>query len=220
MKKILIIVITMLFLVTGCSKETDKTDAILFKEEYEALNGKTVNNRTYQTISLPEDNAIIYSNIEEILALLKEGTAVIYFGAPDDFSSRREIATLLNTANMTGIEKIYYLNATEIRDSKYLDTNGEITIEKEGTKEYYELLNILNSFLPSYEELQNDTIKRLYFPTVVFVKEGKIIGCHVGTTNSKKNPNAVLTLEEEKELATIYSRFMHDILGDACDKNC
>lgn len=217
MKKAVLILIIIVSIVSGCNKEEKKkTDAIIFKEEYETLNGKTIENNTYQKVSIPEDNAIQYSNIEEVLHLLKEGTAIIYFGAPDDFLSRSIIETLLNTANMVGIETIYYLNATEIRDTKHLDINGEIVTEKEGTKEYYQLLDVLEPHLPIYEGLKNETIKRLYFPTIVFVKDGEIIGCHT----RKANPNTDLTKEEEKELALIYSEYMHTILGDVCNKEC
>ncbi len=158
MKKAVLILIIIVSIVSGCNKEEKKkTDAIIFKEEYETLNGKTIGDNTYQKVSIPEDNAIQYSNIEEVLHLLKEGTAIIYFGAPDDFLSRSIIETLLNTANMVGIETIYYLNATEIRDTKHLDINGEIVTEKEGTKEYYQLLDILEPHLPIYEGLNNKT---------------------------------------------------------------
>lgn len=221
MKKVILILIITLCITVGCNKdEKKKTDAVMFKEEYEALNNQTNEKNTYQNISIPEDNAIIYSSIEEILELFKNGTAIIYFGSPDDFSSRREIETLLNTANMVGIEKIYYLNPTEIRDIKYLNENNEIITTKEGTNEYYQLLKSLNQFLPAYEGLNDENIKRLYFPTVVFIKEGKIIACHTGMESSKTNPTTMLTKNEEEELAMTYSTYMHDILGDVCNKDC
>lgn len=221
MKKIIILLILILCISSGCNKKVlEKTDAIRFKEEFEKLNEQTIENTTYQTVTIPEDNAIVYSSIEEILALLENGTAIIYFGAPDDFASRREIETLLNTANMVGIEKIYYLNITEIRDIKYLDTNKQVITEKEGTKEYYQLLDTLNSFLPVYEGLNDATIKRIYFPTTIFLKEGKIIGFHTGIESTKTNPTTVLTDQEEKELAIAFSTYMHDILKDACNKDC
>ena len=223
MKKISLIIITMLILVTGCSKkEIKKTDAILFKEEYESLNGeqKSSWSGVYSSIQIPEDNAIRYSNVAEILSLLENGTGVIYFGYPECPWCRSAISPLLNTANMIGIETIYYFNAKEIRDTKHLDENGQIVTDKEGTKEYYDLLQALDSVLQSYDGLNDENIKRLYFPSVVFVKEGEIIGFHESTVPSQTDPNILLTAEEEKELARIYSSYMHDILGDVCDKNC
>lgn len=221
MKKIIMMLIMILCITSGCDEvEKKKTDALKFKEEFESFNNQTTGNNIYQTVSVPEDNAIVYAEIEEILALFEAETAIIYFGAPNDFSSRREIETLLNTANMVGIEKIYYLNITDIRDNKYLNSNNEIITDKDGTKEYYDLLDHLNQFLSPYEGLNDETIKRLYFPTVVFIKEGKIIGCHTGIESSKTNPTTTLSKDEEKELAMIYSTYMHDILGDVCNKDC
>ena len=35
---------------------------------------------------------------------------------------------------------------------------------------------MLDDYLPEYKGLNNSKIKRLYFPTVLFVKDGKILG--------------------------------------------
>ncbi len=223
MKKLLLIIVMILCVTSGCTKkEENKTDAIKFKEEYESLNGKKndLQNEAYSTITIPEDNAIKYSNIEEILSLIDGKTGIIYFGNPECSQSRNAASVLLNTANMVGIETIYYFNAEEIRDIKHLNENGEIITDKEGTDEYYALLQALDEVLPSYKELNDETMKRLYFPTVVFIKEGKIIGMHEGTVDSQADSNQILTENEEKELSQIYSTYMHDILGDVCDKSC
>ena len=215
MKKIVFFLVPILLLgITGCKeKQIDKTDAILFREEYENLN------KTNISIEIPSNNGIVYSSIEESLEIIKNGTGVIYFGFPECPWCRNAIPTLLNTALMTGISNIYYVNAKEMRDIKKLE-EGKIVTEKEVTEEYYKLLNALDSVLPPYRGLEDETIKRLYFPTVIFVKEGNIIGMHEGTVESQEDPSQFLTKEQEQELSKIYSTYMHEILGDVCDKSC
>lgn len=226
MKKLLLIItiVFFMFVMVGCSKkekkDEKKSDSIIFKEEYEKLNGENSGYGTYTSVEIPKDNKIVYSNIEEIITLLENGTGVIYFGFPECPWCRSMVSTLLNTAEMVGIEKIYYFNAKSIRDEKELDKDGNIVIKKEGTEEYYDLLKVLDEVASSYEGLNDESIKRLYFPTVVFVKEGSIIGFHEGTVESQEDPTNLLTEEQEKELSNIYSTYMHEMLGDVCDKTC
>lgn len=206
MKKITIIFLSLLAIsLSGCNKQKESiTDALKFKQEYK--------------IEIPEDNAIVYSNPKEILSVLKK-TGIIYFGYPECPWCKSAVPTLLNTANMVGIDKIYYYNAKEIRDEKHLE-EGKIITDKEGTKEYYELINALKDVLPFYKELGDESIKRIYFPTVIFVKDGKILGIHTGTVDSQKDPNTKLNKKQEQELSSIYSDYMHKVLGDVCDESC
>lgn len=223
MKKVTIFFLLVILLgLTGCDQQKLKTDAIQFKEEYESWNGKKdeTGENSYVLLDIPEDNAIIYTDMSKILSILEQGTGVIYFGYPKCMLCRSMIVPLLKSADMVGIDHIYYYDATDIRDEKHLDNDGNIVIDKEGSKEYAILLNKLNLVLPNYEELHDETQKRLYFPSVIFVKDGTVIGFHEGTVNSHKNPNVLLNQEQEKELVTIYSSFMHQILGDVCDQNC
>lgn len=214
MKKlgIIIMMIGISISTISCNKEKEIiTDALKFKKEYESVNNNN--------ISIPQDNAIVYSNPTEILSILKK-TGIIYFGYPECPWCRSAVPTLLNTANMVGIDQIYYYNAKEIRDNKHLDEGGKIITDKEGTQEYKKLIEALKEVLPVYDGLNDESIKRLYFPTVVFVKDGKILGLHVGTVKSQTDPNTLLTKQQEQELSLIYSDYMHQVLGDVCDESC
>ena len=108
----------------------------------------------------------------------------------------------------------------EIRDKKSLDEEGNIITEKEGTKEYYELVSLLQDVLPVYDGLNDENIKRLYFPTVIFVRDGKIVGTHMDTVSSQENPRVPLNDEQTKELTNIYVSNIMKVLDDACDKSC
>ncbi len=225
MKKVVTILTTIVLVIgiTSCTKkESKQTEALKFKQEYESLNNqkKSSGNGNYSAIEIPEDNAIVYSNVEEILSILEDKTGVIYFGYAECPWCRLAVPVLLNTANMVGIDKIYYLDVKDMRDSKKLDENGTIVTEKEGSAEYKDLLKALDSILPVYKDLNDETLKRIYVPMVLFVQNGEILGFHEGTVDSQTDPNVLLTSDQEKELSSIYSDYMHKILGDVCDESC
>ena len=69
-KKLLIIGLLSVLLIplVGCKKDEDlRSDAVKFKEEYESLNTKEKDGGgLYRTISIDEENPIIYISYEEL----------------------------------------------------------------------------------------------------------------------------------------------------------
>lgn len=192
-----------------------------FKKEYESLNGKTnASGKAYPNVEIDEDNGIVYASYNDIKEVITKGTGVIYFGYPECPWCRNAVPMLLQAASNTGLDKIYYFNAKEIRDTKVLDANGNVVTTKEGTKEYYELVDLLSTVLGEYEGLNDASIKRLYFPTVVFIKDGKILGCHIDTLPSQTDPRVPLTEEQKGELVNIYTTNIVKISNDVCDDKC
>lgn len=224
MNKKIITFISLLFLSTiliGCEGKNIESDAVKFKNEYESLNEKVNDSgKKYVEVSIDDDNVITYSNYNEVMDILNNGTGVIYFGFPECPWCRNVVPILLESAEITGINKIYYYNALSIRDTKVLNENGTITTEKEGTEEYYNLISVLSEYLGEYKGLNDTSIKRLYFPTVVFVKDGEILGLHVGTVSSQTDPYIKLNEEQTSELKNIYVDYMHKVLDDLCDESC
>ena len=98
-KKLWIIIICLL-----CCACNSKNKVIKFKEEYEKYN------KEYIELNLENANIIKYSNNEEINEIIKNKTGVIYIGSPKDNLSRKAIEILLDAADNTGLEKIYYIN--------------------------------------------------------------------------------------------------------------
>lgn len=182
-----------------------------FKLEYESLNGKD----NYIDVNIPSDNNIIYADYEQIFDVL-EGTGVIYFGFPECPWCRNAIPVLIDAAKESGIENIYYLNNSEDRDSKILK-DGKVITEKEGTDNYNKLLKKLGDKASTYEGLKDDSIKRLYFPTVVVVKNGEITDYIEGTVDSQKDPYTPLNKDQEKELKDKYIKAMNKL--KTCDQN-
>ncbi len=196
-------------------------DEIKFKEEYEALNDKEDSRgRKYLEVSIDDDNGMVYASFDELYELLTKGTGVVYFGYPECPWCRTAVPMLIQAASNTGLEEIYYFNAKDIRDVKSLDEDGNIVTEKEGTEEYYKLLEVLGDHFWAYEGLNDESIKRLYFPTVVFVLEGEVVGIHIDTIESQKDARVPLTEEQKSELVNIYTGHINKVLSDVCDERC
>ena len=224
---VVIIAIVIGFLAFNNQKDNDNLKTNQFKEEYEALNGVINDNGyTYPTVEIDVENPVIYSTEEEVLKILKDGTGIIYFGFPTCPWCRNAVPSLLAAADSTGLEKIYYLNIQNIRDSLSVNDSGEIVVEKEGTKNYKKILKELDDILDTYyvEDSMKNKIdtneKRLYAPTVVAVFEGKVVDYHVDTVESHisgGNGYAELTKEQKEELFDIYSNMMLKLLDSSCN---
>lgn len=192
-------------------------NVVNFKEEYESLNGQETKYGKYLEINIDKNNVIKYSNYKEVFDVLENKSGVIYFGFPECPWCRNLAPVLVDAANETGIDKVYYLNNKEDRDIKSLDDNKKVITEKEGTDNYYKLVEKLDSVLGSYEGIDEDS-KRLYFPTVIFVKDGKIVDSHIGTVDSHTNGSQALTDEQKEELKkTLIDKINKTIL---CDSAC
>jgi len=201
-------------------KPKKETDEIKFKKEYEDLNGKEKENGNgnYSILEISKNNKMKYSSEKEILELLENGTGVIYFGFPECPWCRNLVTELISVAQNENLEQIYYLNALSIRDIKKLDDDGNVITEKEGTKNYYKIVSILEEHLGVYEGLNDESIKRLYFPTVVFIKDGKIINVHIGTVDSHEDGNKKLTKKQKDELHEVLTKSVVDTYSEMCEE--
>lgn len=192
-------------------------DSLEFQKEYQALNGEVnVNNgKKYLEIDMISNAPIKYSNYDEIFEILESKSGVIYFGFPECPWCRNIALPLVDSAMEYGLEKIYYLNNRLDRDTLSLDKKGKIVTEKEGTKEYLKLINLLKDFLLEYGGINNSDIKRLYFPTVVFVKDGTVLGIESVLESYSKRVEGdgyIPMLDEEiKELKDIYKSYYKKI---------
>ena len=228
MKKNVIIIVLLIvtaiistILIYEFNKKDTISDTIKFKQEYESLNGKyNKSSKRYVEISIDKENPFVYASYDEIVKILENGTGIIYFGFPECPWCRTAVPVLIDAAKELSIEKIYYFNALDIRDTKRLDQNGNIIIEKEGTEEYKKLINLMYEVLPEYDGLNDPTIKRLYFPTVVFVDNGEILSIHEDTVTSQEDPYVALSKQQYNELKSIYIDGMNKVYNILCDESC
>ena len=167
-------------------------DEELFYSEYTKLNNvSTEDGKKYPRVSISKNNKIKYATYDEILNIFNsKGNAVIYFGYPKCLYCRSAVQVLIDTAEDTDLDKIYYLD-----------------IENKEQK-YDELLNILgNEFIDT-----SDNDRKIYSPLVVFVAEGKVVSYNKGTLFSQKDPYTELDASQIKGLSEIYRYGIRDVL--------
>lgn len=146
-----------------------------------------------------EDNVYVYRNINQIINILEHGTGVVYLGFSECKWCRAYVPYLNEVAKENDIEKIYYYNIYKDRLNN--------------TKEYQKIVSILNDYL-EYDEEGN---KRIYVPSVSFVKKGSIIGYDDETSLiSKGEPKDYWNTEHVKNLKLKLSKYMYEIKNNEC----
>jgi thiol-disulfide isomerase/thioredoxin len=215
-KNVIIVICTILIITAVLIIKNSSTSALSFKKEYENLNNKkTSNGQTYIEVNISKENPIVYAGYNQIFKILNS-TGVIYFGYPECQACRNAIPILLEAAKETTISKIYYLNNKDDEDIKTF-TNGKIFTEKEGSENYQKLLEKVKNNADIYDGLNDNSVKRIYYPTVITVKNGKIISYISKTVDSQTDYNIPLNDDQKKELKNKYVDAINKIL--TCSKN-
>ena len=128
---------------------------------------------------------------DDAMSLLKNGTGVLLIAFNSnlyDCPYCKTVIPLLNEELYDEVDVIYYLDIYQMRTNK--------------TQEYIELLNYLDERV---ELLERDNEKIVVVPDVYFVRNGMIIGHHIGTIyNEEKQFIIDLSKEEKEELRLIY----------------
>lgn len=202
-------------------KSKPSEDAIRFKNEYEALNGtiRESDGATYNSIEVKKNNPIVYVDAKETVEkVLESDKAILYIGAEWCPWCRNAVPVLFEVAKKYSVSKIYYLNLDEEKDSFEIQ-NGKLVKTKEGSDGYYELLTKLSLHLNDYvlkdsngkEYPTNE--KRVYMPTVYAIKDGEIVGSHVGTTtlNEGQTKYDAMTKEQHDKVYSIYNELFQKV---------
>ena len=211
------------------NSNTINEEAIKFKEEYEKYNDKDASSdKKYSSLNLSENNPIKYSTYDNIIDVIKNQTGIIYLGFPECPWCRSVVPVLFDVAKDNDIDTIYYLNIKDdrtsyiVEDDKLvyeLDENGK---EKKGTDDYHKLLKVLDKHLTEYTVSYDGKIyetgeKRIYAPTVIFVKDGKVLGLHVSTVDSHLSGFDKMNKEQKEELYSIYEDYIIEIKSATCN---
>ena len=227
MKKIFLslLVVISLFMITGCVRQSAKD----FKEEYEAINGRTIRDDIkYRDLTIPEENPYIKVSIDDIAEKIKnKETFYLYVGDKLCPWCRSVLEKSIEVAKDQNIDKIYYIEIWDDEGNEILRDKYELTpiLTKtiEGTEEYKFLLEQFDSVLEEYfvydEEGHNITTeeKRIYAPSYFFVRDGKVVKMIDGVSDKQKDSREELTKEmlddEEQEFISLFK------LKDSCDSN-
>lgn len=207
-----------------------ETDALKFKKEYEALNG-TIREGTedkYNSVTISEDNPIKYIDTKEAISVLEKDQAILYVGAEWCPWCRNAVPVLFEVANTYKVDTIYYLNLDDEK-SVYEVKDNKAVMTKEGTEDYYKLLDALDEELSLYTltdengKVLETNEKRIYMPFVVAIKDGKVVGTHTGTTELNKDQTKYdkLTDKQHAELVDTYGNLFKNVYGEiknTCDE--
>ncbi len=190
-KRIIIIIGIIFLLLTIFVGIIISNDNLHFKFDYESLNNIPYENGRKIKVSIPFNNHIQYIKGKEIIETLKTKTGIVYFGYNSCPWCRNVIGLLIETAKENQIKPIYYVDIHHAIDN----VEGEL-------KEY------LGDYLRVDEETKE---KVLAVPDVYFIKNGKIIGHHISTVKSYKNPYKGMNDKQKKELKDIYQEMIEEM---------
>ncbi len=225
---LLVVLIGLAFIKISISLKDVTEDSIKFKEEYEKFNNKKADNdKLYLNVDIDIKNNVKYSTFDEIIDVIENKTGVIYLGFPECPWCRNLVPVLLEAAKNTDVEEIYYINIKEERDSYVVVDNklsyqlDENNNEIKGSAGYLKLLKVLDEYLDDYViEINGEKYetgeKRIYAPTVIFVRDGEILDFHVSTVPQQSDPYIKLTDEEHKELLEIFEESMNSLKSGTC----
>lgn len=214
MKKKLVLIISAIVVIasivylivinTDKENKTTLTDAEKFKTEYEKINGNI--NEKYNVVTrevdIPKDNPIVYISPENLVEKMdNKETFVVYFGFANCPWCRSVIETMFKVAKDYKINKIYYVDVSNIRDTYKLDEDNKPVVSTEGTSGYYKLLDKFSKVLEDYiltDEDGNEVPtgeKRIYAPNIVGVINGEAKELETGI--SELQTDAYMDLTEE-----------------------
>lgn len=215
---VFIVLVGCVFFSFNDKREVKKKDAVLIKEEYEALNG----NEDYVSVSLDDDNPYVYRSYEDIIKMIEEKSGIILFASAKSNSSRSVISLISEIAHELKFENVAYLDIMEDRDEYTLDKINKPIESKEGTKDYKKLLDVLDKELVSYVlegsdgKKVNVGEKRIYMPTLVAVYNGEIQSVYSVSLNEDEE----IDKDSLKKLKDVYVAMFKSVTEDICDDAC
>ncbi len=221
MKKIIILLITIVLL-TSCAKK--ETDANKFKKEYENKNSEEIiAGENYRKLDISKNNPFIYSSGDEIVNKIEnKETFYVYIGSSKCPWCRSVIEKFIEIANLNNIDKVYYVDIwgddhEEILRDKYtLDEKNKPQKTVDGTDSYYKLLNYFDEFLTDYTltTSKGKTVKvgekRIFAPTFVYIEEGTAKKLVTGISDKQTTYNAKLTNEILDDEAKTFKEFLNN----------
>lgn len=178
---IIIILVLVFILIVGAFTNlfsTDNSNQQLdnkkFVQEYESLNGKQDEEGiSYYEVSIENEVGIKYSSYHELEEFLAGKTGVFFLGMATFSPCRSFVPILVDAAWEIGLDRIYYIPVSE----------------KEIGKPYSKFVQKENIT----QELSNMEIS---VPTILVVKDGKVIDSLVGTSLTESSDFSVIATEE------------------------
>ncbi len=208
-KKITILLLTLVIILTGCSDKEDVSDSLKFKQEYESLNGqKDDDGLSYSMVEISSDCKVKYMTKDKITEVLANGTHVVYFGWPTCPYCRLAVPILLETIEEYSGISMYYYDIKELRDAYVKDPSSE---DGQLYSEISKIISFSECDLSSIDAFEDGTLK-LAASIMYFIKDGEIIGYHRGTVESHLNAYEPLEEDQKEELKDIYRSYLDEMI--------
>ena len=146
-------------------------------------------------------------------------TFYVYFGSSYCPWCRSVIEKSIESAQKNNIKKIYYVDIWNgfhneiLRDTYKLNDKNEAEKEKDGTKEYYKLLEKFDNLLEDYTLTTDDGEevkvgeKRIFAPDFIYVENGVAKSITSATWENQKDADAKLTKEILKDEEKSFDNF-------------
>ncbi len=210
--------------------KTRITDAEKFKEEYESYNNMALEGNPslhHREVNIDKENSIKYASADDIEKMVTDkASGVIYLGFPTCPWCRNAIGVLLDVAKSRNVNEIKYINIYDMR-TMWTVKDDKLEVTRKGTDDYYKLLELFDSVLEDYQYEADDKSydtgeKRIYAPTIIFIKDGEIVGSHVATVklNEGQTPYDVILDDQKEELSKIYGDLFDKVYKTYCDDAC
>ena len=192
------------------------SDSEKFKNEFEDLNNKTNEDKTYISVNINSNNKIKYVTEEELIKKIdNKETCLVFYGYSKCPWCRAIMENMINESIEKEVDNIYYLNIEEIRDEYKLNDNKQTELVKEGTEDYKVLLTKLDPILNLYEPFKyldtegNEILvpvneKRITGPSLMIIKDGVPVRMESGISQLLKDPYAAQSDEMINESKAIF----------------
>ncbi len=159
MKQFRIFLVVLILLgMTGCVKKEEPVNGCDISEEC----SEAADMSGYEYYAESEDYVYVKSSVKDMAEMMDEGKSfVIYFGFARCPWCRDAMPVLNEAAKETGTDTVYYVDTRAKEEWKSnLDIDDyDLFVEKAG----------------DYLKLDENGIKHLYTPMVLFIKDGKIV---------------------------------------------
>lgn len=220
---ILVIIIGITSVVLNVINEEDlftTNDAAEFIEEYESYNEVATADSEYLSLDLNDEAVIYITSIDDIVDVMQNEDAIIYFGFATCPWCRAMISVLLDAA-VENNQAIYYVDISEVRNT-YSVENGLIYESTEGDEAYYEVLELLGDNASEYyveddeSNVYDTNTTRVFGPTVVTVKEGKLLDITINPVSDVEDKYTPISDEKYNELLDLFDGMIDELQSTSC----
>ncbi len=202
----------------------NNSDIAKFQDEYESLNGlpREGSDNIMIDLDINDNLEVYYKTDEEIVDVLNDEKAIIYFGFEDCPWCRAMLEEFSNALTDNN-QELYYLSIKDIRNRFEVEDDEAVETTK-GTDAYYDMLDILGDDLPDYivtdeddEEYDTD-MQRIYAPTIVAIDKGEVIEVFSpGSDYIGDDPYEELSKNQRLNLYEKFDQLIMDFKSNPCE---